>query len=110
MDFFGKFVVREGSEGEAEKALRAVLGPTREETGCVKIDAFRALRGGRVFYIHSVWQDEAAFDYHAKLPHTVRFIERMKELVAQEFEMTRAERIGEVASGENRKGAATPKK
>ena len=100
MDFFGKFVVREMMEGEVEKALRAVLGPTREEAGCVKIDAFRALRRGRVFYIHSTWKDEAAFEYHATLPHTVRFIGQMKELVEKEFEMTRTERIEEMASSE----------
>lgn len=93
MDFFGKFVVREGMEGEAEKALRAVLGPTREEAGCVKIEAFRALRGGRVFYIHSTWKDEGAFEYHASLPHTLRFIERMDELAEREFDVTRTEKL-----------------
>ena len=92
MDFFGKFVVREGMEGEAEKALRAVLGPTREEAGCVKIEAFRALHG-RAFYIHSTWKDKAAFEYHASLPHTLRFIERMDELIAQEFDLAQTERI-----------------
>src|SRR5215469_3169978 len=100
MDFFGKFVVREMMEGEVEKALRAVLGPTREEAGCVKINAFRALRGGKVFYIHSTWKDEAAFEYHATLPHTLRFIGRMKELVQKDFEMTRTEAIEEGACGD----------
>jgi len=94
MDFFGKFVVREGTEAGAEKALREVMGPSREEAGCVRIEAYRALRGGRVFYIHSVWKDEAAFETHAGLPHTLKFVERMKALVEREPEMTRAERVG----------------
>ncbi len=87
-------------EGEAEKALREVLGPTRKEAGCVGIEAYRQVRGGKVFIIHSEWKDEAAFEYHASLPHTVRFIERVKGLVEKEFEMTRTEKIAEVASDE----------
>ena len=98
MDSFVRIHVREGMEDEAEKALREVLRATREEAGCVRIDAFRELRGGRKFYIHSTWKDEASFGQHGKLAHTARFIERMKELIDQEFEVTRAERIEEVAS------------
>jgi len=90
---FARFHVREGMEGEAEKALREVVKASREEAGCVKIEAFRALRGRRVFYIHSTWKDEPAFEYHASLPHTLRFIERMDELVEREFDLTRTERI-----------------
>jgi quinol monooxygenase YgiN len=93
MDFFARFVVREGMEEEAEKALRAVLGPSREESGCVRIEAYRARRGGRVFYIHSTWKDEAAFEYHATLPHTVKFLEQMKKLLEREADMTPAERL-----------------
>jgi len=28
--------------------------------------------GPRLFFIHSCWRDEAAFEIHAGLPHTVR--------------------------------------
>ena len=100
MDSFVRIHVREGAEEETEKALREVLRATREEAGCVKIDAFRAVRGGRLFFIHSMWNDEAAFEKHAKLAHTVRFLERMKELIDQEFEATRTERLEEVATEE----------
>jgi quinol monooxygenase YgiN len=31
---------------------------------------FRSIRDPRLFYIHSRWVDEAAFDTHAGLPHT----------------------------------------
>jgi quinol monooxygenase YgiN len=87
---FARFHVREGREADAASALREVLGPTRAEPGCVAIDAFAAIRDERLFYIHSRWVDEAAFDLHATLPHTMQFIERMTPLIDHPFEATRA--------------------
>ena len=51
-------------------------------------------REPRLFYIHSRWVDEAAFETHAGLPHTVRFVERMQPLIDHPFEATRATPIG----------------
>jgi quinol monooxygenase YgiN len=88
---FARFHVRGGSEQEAVEALREVLGPTREETGCLNIHLYRSVRDPRLFYVYSDWTDEAAFDHHTSLPHTVRFIERIKTLVDQRIEVTRSE-------------------
>jgi quinol monooxygenase YgiN len=38
------------------------------------MDVFESLRQPSVFAIHSEWIDEAAFDLHATLPHTVQFL------------------------------------
>jgi quinol monooxygenase YgiN len=74
-------------------ALHEVIGPTREEPGCLGIHAFRATRDPRLFYIHSRWADEAAFDRHAGLPHTVRFLERVQPLIDHPLDIHRAEQI-----------------
>jgi quinol monooxygenase YgiN len=87
---FVRFHVHEGREAEAAAALREVLAPTRAEPGCLAIDAFAATRDNRLFYIHSRWVDEAAFDLHATLAHTVRFVETMTPLIDHPFEATRA--------------------
>ena len=50
-----RFHARAGHEGALEKA-------------------FRSNREPRLFYIHSRWKDEAAFDHHGGLPHTKRFV------------------------------------
>jgi quinol monooxygenase YgiN len=84
----------EGKEGEATLALRGVLGPSRREPGCASIHAFRSIRDGRLFYIHSKWKDEEAFEVHAELPHTVQFLTRMEALIDHPFDATRAEQIG----------------
>ena len=73
---FARFHARAGHDAAVAKALLDVLAPTREEPGCVSIHAFRSIRDPRLFFIHSRWKDEAAFDAHGGLPHTVRFVLR----------------------------------
>lgn len=91
---FARFRARQGHERALAESLRDVLGPSRDEPGCLGIHAFRSVRDPRLFYIHSRWKDEAAFDRHATLPHTIRFIERVEAQVDHPLDVTRAEQIG----------------
>jgi quinol monooxygenase YgiN len=61
---FARFHARPGNENAVAKALLDVIAPTREEAGCLSIHAYRSLRDAQLFYIHSHWRDEAAFEYH----------------------------------------------
>jgi len=90
---FARFHARPDQEGAVAEALRDVLGPSRQEAGCVSIHAFRSISDAQLFYIHSRWKDEAAFDYHASLPHTVHFIDRVEPLIDHPLDVTRAELI-----------------
>ena len=54
---------------------------SRAEPGCLRIDVFESLREPFVFAIHSEWVDEASFELHAALPHTVRFLEAAQSLL-----------------------------
>ena len=76
---FARFHAREGREGA--------------EPGCLAIAAYRSARDPRLFFIHSRWIDEAAFDIHAGLPHTVRFVERVQKLIDHPLEVTRTHAI-----------------
>jgi quinol monooxygenase YgiN len=91
---FVRLHAREGEENAVEEALREVTGPTREEAGCLSFHTFRGMRDRRLFFIHSRWVDEAAFQAHAGLAHTVRFLERVDALVDQPRDVTRTEMIG----------------
>ena len=91
---FARFHAHPGHEGAVAEALLDVLAPSREEAGCLNIHAFRSTRDPQLFYIHSRWKDEAAFEHHAGLPHTQRFVERLEPLIDHRLEVTRAERIG----------------
>jgi quinol monooxygenase YgiN len=87
---FARFHARDGRDAEVATALRDVVRPSREEPGCRAIEAYRSTRDPLLFYIHSRWVDEAAFDRHATLPHTVRFLERVTPLIDHPLEVTRA--------------------
>jgi quinol monooxygenase YgiN len=91
---FARFHARPGSEGAVAEALLDVLAPSREEPGCLSIHAFRSMRDPQLFYIHSRWKDEAAFENHAGLPHTLRFLERVQPLIDHPLDVTRAGQIG----------------
>ncbi len=91
---FARFHARPGNESAVEEVLGNVLGPSREEVGCLSTHAFRSTRDLRLFYIHSHWTNEAAFENHASLPHTVRFIERVESLIDHPLDVTRAVLLG----------------
>lgn len=90
---FARFHARPGNETAIAEALSDVLGPTREEAGCLGIQIFRSIRDRGLFYIHSRWINEEAFEIHATLPHTVRFIERVEPLIDHPLDVTRSELI-----------------
>lgn len=94
MFIFARFHARPGNEAAVAEVLRDVLAPSRGELGCLSIHAFRSIRDPQLFYIHSRWKNEAAFEYHAGLPHTIRFVERVEPLIDHPLDVTRAERIG----------------
>ena len=91
------FVRLESLPGKAmefrEELLRA-LKPTRAETGCLAIHVFESLREPCVFTIHSEWADEAAFEGHAQLPHTVRFLAAAEKLLTHPVQALRTREIG----------------
>jgi quinol monooxygenase YgiN len=91
---FARFHAHPGNEGAVAEALLDVLAPTREESGCLSINAFRSIRDSKLFYIHSRWKNEAAFDHHIGLPHTVRFVERVEPLIDHPLDANRSEQIG----------------
>ena len=83
-----------------EELLR-VVGPTRAETGCLAIQVFESLRDPFSFAIHSEWVDETAFELHAQLPHTVRFLGAAKELLTHPVQGLRSQEIGGGAGASN---------
>ena len=84
---------REGEESAVEEAVREVARPSREEAGCLSFHVFRSMRDRRLFYIHSRWVDEAAFQKHGELAHTVEFLKRVDALLDQARDVARTEMI-----------------
>jgi len=90
---FGRFLVLDGKESAFEAALGEVVTATRAEAGCVEVHGYRGVRNARLYYLHSRWKDVEAFEAHAKLPHTEKFLERVEKLLAEARDVKRCERI-----------------
>ena len=88
---FARFHAKSGSERNVEQAIVKVLGPTRKEPGCLGANLFRSVRDDRLFYIHSKWQDEAAFDWHGDQAHTKAFLEEVAPLIDHPLDVARTQ-------------------
>ena|SRR5258708_6521748 len=87
---FARFHARDGQEAAVEAAVREVTSTTRDlEPGCLAIAPYRSVRDARLFFIHSRWVDETAFDLHATLPHTRRFLDRVQRLIDNPLDVNR---------------------
>ncbi|MGH2362955.1 MAG: putative quinol monooxygenase [bacterium] len=91
---FARFHAKPGNEAAIAEALLAVAAPSREEPGCFGLQDFQSIRDPQLFFVHSRWKDEAAFEVHAQLPHTIRFLERVEELIDHPLEVVRTRVIG----------------
>ena len=90
---FARLHARPGKRDEVHQAMFRVQGPTRQEPGCLSYGAFQSVRGSGEFHIHSRWKDMGAFERHAELPHTARFVESVEPMLDHPFLVTLAEQL-----------------
>jgi len=93
---FARLYARPGQEPAVIAAMRDVSGPTRAEPGCLELHYYQSIRDRRLFYVHSRWTDEAAFERHAALPHTLRFIDAVERAMDGPLEASRTRLIEEI--------------
>ena len=91
---FVRFEPLPGKEAAFREELLRVVEASRKERGCLAVYVFESVREPAAFAIHSEWVDEAAFDLHAGLPHTVRFLEAAENLLTHEIRALRTRAIG----------------
>ena len=91
MHFIVRFDPVPGCASEFRDALRRVVEATRTEPGCLRIDAFES--ASAQFAIHSEWRDEAAFELHATMPHTLEFLAAAGRLLSHPVAGLRLKRI-----------------
>jgi quinol monooxygenase YgiN len=73
---------REGQDLLLEAELRALLGPTRKEEGCLAYDLYRAAEPPSAFMLHEVWASREAHTLHTKTDHFLRWNARKDSLLA----------------------------
>jgi quinol monooxygenase YgiN len=91
--FIVRFEPHPGKEAAFREELLRIVDASRAEVSCLRMQIFESLREPFVFAIHSEWVDEAAFEAHAGLPHTVRFVDAAKELLTHPVKGMRLRQI-----------------
>lgn len=91
---FARFRAREGKETALETALREEIPQARDDHGSLAVNAYRSIRDQRLYFVHSLWVDEAAFDAHARTPHTVHFVEVVEKLIDYPLDVIRTHIVG----------------
>ncbi|HTP77064.1 MAG TPA: putative quinol monooxygenase [Rhizomicrobium sp.] len=86
---FARFHARDHAEEKLRRLLADQIAYVRNEPGCLAMDAFGSTRDARLFFIHSVWADEAAFNVHADIDHTGRFLEQVQTLIDHPLDVSR---------------------
>lgn len=72
---------REGQETLLEAELRALVGPTRKEDGCLSYDLHRSAEGPSAFLLDEVWASREAHSRHTNTPHFLRWNARKDALL-----------------------------
>jgi quinol monooxygenase YgiN len=72
---------REGQETLLEAELRALVGPTRKEAGCLRYDLHCSADAPGGFLLHEVWATREAHTQHTKTPHFLRWNARKDALL-----------------------------
>jgi quinol monooxygenase YgiN len=92
--FIVRFQPLPGKEDAFREQVLQVNEPSRQEAGCVRIDVFESISQPAQFAIHSEWVNEAAFELHTTLPHTIRFLEASQSLLSHPVKGLRLNQIG----------------
>ena len=73
---------REGQESLLEAELRALVGPTRREEGCLTYDLHRSVDAPGGLLLHEVWATREHHRLHTQTPHFLRWNARKDALLA----------------------------
>ncbi len=73
---------REGQETLLEAELRAMVGPTRREEGCLTYNLYRSVEAPSALLLHEVWASREAHTEHTHTPHFLRWNARKDALLA----------------------------
>lgn len=76
------FRSKEGQQLLLEAELRALVGPTRKEEGCLQYDLHRCADQPGTFLFHEVWESREHHTAHTRTQHFLRWNARKDSLLA----------------------------
>ena len=72
---------REGQELLLEAELRALIGPSRKEEGCLVFDLHSSVGQAGSYLLHEVWVSREAHAEHTHMPRFLRWDARKDALL-----------------------------
>jgi quinol monooxygenase YgiN len=72
---------KEGQQLLLEAELRALVGPTRKEEGCLQYDLHAAADHPGSYLLHEVWASREDHGAHTRTPHFLRWNARKDALL-----------------------------
>ncbi|MGH7274981.1 MAG: putative quinol monooxygenase, partial [Nitrospiria bacterium] len=69
-----------GREAEVERELRALVGPTHKERGCLRYALHRSVEDRATFVVIERWASKEAFDQHFAAPYVQALLKKVPEL------------------------------
>ena len=91
-----------GREADLERALRAMVGPSHDEQGCVRYTVHRSVGDRSNFATVERWTSKEAIDRHFAAPHTQALMARIPELLAEPPDISIFEMLSEGFSPKGR--------
>ena len=73
---------RDGQDMMLEAELRALIGPTRKEEGCLRYDLHRSVEGPGAYLLHEIWETLEHHTAHTKTDHFLRWNARKDALLS----------------------------
>lgn len=78
---------RSGKEEETRELLLSLVGPTREEVGCIDYDLYRSDDDSCAFMFFETWRSKEDLDKHLAMPHLKPLYERKDDLLSEDIDV-----------------------
>lgn len=72
---------KRGREEEVKKELKALIEPTRSESGCINYDLHQTVDDPSVFMFYENWRSKEDLDRHMETPHFKAWSEKAADLI-----------------------------
>ncbi|MEW6139475.1 MAG: putative quinol monooxygenase [Thermodesulfobacteriota bacterium] len=90
-----RFRAKPGMEDRVREAVMALVGPTRQEAGCINYDLHRSLDDRATLFLYENWVSKEDLDEHLQMPYLKDFLGKADELLAEPVNITLWEMISE---------------
>ena len=77
-----------GLEQQVREALTALVGPTRNEPGCINYDLHQSLDDKTHFMLYENWTSKRDLDEHLNMPYLKDFLARANDILARPVDIT----------------------